>query len=162
MDCSLSDSSVHGILQARIQEWVAIFYSRESSPPRDWTQVSHIAGGFITPWATKEVHSLAITPLTPFPSSSKQPLIYFLSLWISLLWNSFEENLMLCSLLWLASSLSVMLLRFIHVIAYISSLLPFYGWMIFCHMDMSLFVSVCLLINSWVVPTLWLLWIMLL
>ena len=43
-----------GILQARILEWVAISSSRGSSQPRDWTQVSHIAGGFFTIWATWE------------------------------------------------------------------------------------------------------------
>ena len=48
MDCSPPGSSVHGILQARILEWVAIPFSRESSQPRDRTQVSHIAGGFFT------------------------------------------------------------------------------------------------------------------
>ena len=40
MDCSLPSSSVHGILQARILEWVAISFSRGSSPPRYWTLVS--------------------------------------------------------------------------------------------------------------------------
>ena len=54
MDCSLPCSSVHGILQARILEWVAIPFSRGSSQPRDWTQVSCIAGGFFTIWTTKE------------------------------------------------------------------------------------------------------------
>ena len=43
MDYSLQGSSVHGIFQARVLEWVAISFSRGSSPPRDWTQVSHIA-----------------------------------------------------------------------------------------------------------------------
>ena len=42
MDCSPPGSSVHGISQARILEWVAIFYSRESSWPRDWTCISCI------------------------------------------------------------------------------------------------------------------------
>ena len=37
--CSLPGSSVHGILQARILEWVAIFFSRRSSQPKDWTQI---------------------------------------------------------------------------------------------------------------------------
>ena len=46
------DYTVHGILQARILEWVAISFSRESPQPRDWTQVSCIAGGFFTSWAT--------------------------------------------------------------------------------------------------------------
>ena len=50
------DYRVHGILQARILEWVAFPFSRGSSQPRDWTQVSHIAGGFFTTWATRETH----------------------------------------------------------------------------------------------------------
>ena len=48
MDCSLPDSFVHGIFPARIVEWVAISSSRGSSQPRDRTQVSCIAGGFLT------------------------------------------------------------------------------------------------------------------
>ena len=46
--------SVHGILQARILEWVAVPSCRGSSQPRDRTQVSGIAGGFFTSWATRE------------------------------------------------------------------------------------------------------------
>ena len=49
------DYTVHGILQARILEWVAFPFSRGSSQPRGQTQVSCIAGGFFTSWATKEV-----------------------------------------------------------------------------------------------------------
>ena len=44
MGCSLSGSSVHGIFQARVLEWIAISFSRGSSQPRNRTQVSHIAG----------------------------------------------------------------------------------------------------------------------
>ena len=44
MECSLPSSSVHGIFQARILEWVAISFSKRSSRPRDWIQVSCIAG----------------------------------------------------------------------------------------------------------------------
>ena len=51
MDCSLPGSSVHGILQARTLEWVAISFSRGSSQPRDRTQVSCVAGRFFTNWA---------------------------------------------------------------------------------------------------------------
>ena len=43
-DCSLQDSSIHGIFQARELEWVAISFSRGSSHPRDRTRVSLIAG----------------------------------------------------------------------------------------------------------------------
>ena len=48
------DYTIHGILQARILEWVAFPFSRGSSQLRDWTQVSLIAGGFFTHWATSE------------------------------------------------------------------------------------------------------------
>ena len=48
MNCSPPDSSVHGIFQARILEWVAIPFSQGSSQPRDQTQVSHIVGRFFT------------------------------------------------------------------------------------------------------------------
>ena len=48
MDCSLSGSSVHGIFQARILDWIAISFSRAASWPRDWTQVSWTAGRFFT------------------------------------------------------------------------------------------------------------------
>ena len=54
MDCSLSGSSVHGIFQARVLEWVATSFSRGSSWPRDQTLVSRIVGGFFTVWATRE------------------------------------------------------------------------------------------------------------
>ena len=54
LDCSPPGSSVHGILQARILEWVAMPSSRGSSQLRDQTQVSHIAGGFFTIWAIRE------------------------------------------------------------------------------------------------------------
>ena len=46
--CDPMDYAVHGILQARILEWVAFPFARGSSQPRDQTQVSHIAGGFFT------------------------------------------------------------------------------------------------------------------
>ena len=48
MDCSLTGSSVHGIFQARVLEWVAISFSRGSSPPRNRTPVSRIAGRCFT------------------------------------------------------------------------------------------------------------------
>ena len=54
MDCSLPGSCVHGILQARILGWIAFPFSRGSSQPRDWTQVSHIVGRFFTVWATRK------------------------------------------------------------------------------------------------------------
>ena len=52
--CSLPSSFVHGILQARILEWIAISFSRGSSQPRDRTQVSHIAGRRFNLCTTRE------------------------------------------------------------------------------------------------------------
>ena len=57
MDCSPPGSSVHGIFQARVLEWVAIAFSRASSRPRDWTRVSPIVGRRFTVWATREAQS---------------------------------------------------------------------------------------------------------
>ena len=74
VDCSPPGSSVHGILQARILEWVAILFSRGSSWPRNRTQVSCIADGFFTIWAIREglvlssnpeYHTLKTSPLIP-------------------------------------------------------------------------------------------------
>ena len=78
MNCSPPGSSIHGILQARTLEWVAISFSRGSSWPRDWTRASHIVGRRFTIWATSEVHDRShnsfqsyiqigsSTPLLPF------------------------------------------------------------------------------------------------
>ena len=53
-DCSQPGSSVHGILQAGILEWVAIPFLRGSSRPKNQIQVSHIVGSFFTTWATRK------------------------------------------------------------------------------------------------------------
>ena len=66
IDGSPPGSSVHGIFQARILEWVATPFSQGSSWPRDWTHVSCvscIAGRFFTHWATNPTHCV------PFPKS---------------------------------------------------------------------------------------------
>ena len=54
MDYSLRGSSIHGMFQARVLEWVAISFSRLSSWPRDRTPISHIAGRRFTVWASRE------------------------------------------------------------------------------------------------------------
>ena len=61
MDCSPPVFSVHVIFQARILEWAAISFSRGSSWPRDWTQVSLIADRFFTVRATREAVSLRLS-----------------------------------------------------------------------------------------------------
>ena len=66
VNCSLPDSSVHGILQARILEWVAYPFSRGSSQPRNWTGVFCIVGRFFTSWATREAIIFMLDYLLPF------------------------------------------------------------------------------------------------
>ena len=53
MDCSPPGSAVHGILQARILDWIAMPSSRGSFQPRDQSQVFRVAGTFCTIWATR-------------------------------------------------------------------------------------------------------------
>ena len=73
MDCSLPGSSLHGILQARVLEWVAISFSRGSSRPRDWTWVFCIPGRCFNLWAIREAQPLrsckSILFINLFPTS---------------------------------------------------------------------------------------------
>ena len=66
MDCSLPDSSVHRIFQARILEWVTVSFSRRSSPPRDQTRVSRIVERHFTIWATRGGMPIHHFPLHPY------------------------------------------------------------------------------------------------
>ena len=61
-DCSLSSSSVHGIFQASVLEWIAISFSRRSSRARNRTWVSRIAGRCFTVWATRLIPWMGLTP----------------------------------------------------------------------------------------------------
>ena len=67
-------SSVHRIIQARILEWIAVPFSRESSQPRDGSQVSCIAGRFFTSWGTGEAPLCSCLLAFPFISSSNNVL----------------------------------------------------------------------------------------
>ena len=60
MGYSLPGSSIHGIFQTRLLEWVAISFSRGSSRPRDWTRVSCIVGRRFMIWATRGVPSFIL------------------------------------------------------------------------------------------------------
>ena len=73
MDCWLPGSSVHGILLARILEWIAVPFSRGSS--QDWTQVSHTAGIFVTIWATREAQEYWNGESIPSPGNLPNPSI---------------------------------------------------------------------------------------
>ena len=73
--CDPMDYIVHGILQARTLEWVAIPFSRWSSQPRDRTQVSCIVGEFFTSWATREAQEYWSGQLIPSPADLPDPEI---------------------------------------------------------------------------------------
>ena len=88
IDCSLHGSFVHGILQARILEWVALPFSRGSSSPRDQTQISCIAGRLFTIWATREAWfytwecirvsaAFSVCPILTFPYSVYKSILYW-------------------------------------------------------------------------------------
>ena len=81
MDCSPPGSCVHGILQARILEWVAIPSSKGSSRPRDWTSVACITGRFSTIWVTRESPGCFCSQLTDQKTFQKHehPLLPFLN-----------------------------------------------------------------------------------
>ena len=80
--CYPMDYTVHGILQARILEWVAFPFSRGSSKPRDATQVSQIADRFFTSWATGKPKNTGVGSLSLlqqfFPTQElNQGLLYY-------------------------------------------------------------------------------------
>ena len=73
--CNPMDYTVHGILQAGILEWVAVPFCRGSSQPRDRTQISPIAGGFFTSWATREAQEYWSGQPIPSPAYLPNPAI---------------------------------------------------------------------------------------
>ena len=83
MDCSLTGSSVHEILQARILGCVAMPFSRGSSQPRDRTYVSCFTGRYVTMWATREAPSFF--NLLNNLKQTLELLQFFLS--VSFLWH---------------------------------------------------------------------------
>ena len=87
MDCSLPGSSVHGIFQAIVLEWVAISFSRGSSQPRDRTRVFHIVDRRFTIWATEDTCTLKSTSeLFTRARTWKKPRWPLADEWIRKLW----------------------------------------------------------------------------
>ena len=84
MDCRLPVSSIHGIFQARILEWVTISFSR-SSRTRDWIWVSRIVGRHFTIWATREVIEEANWKMPRLPA--KEACYLKVSAW-EFYWNA--------------------------------------------------------------------------
>ena len=76
MDCSPTGSSVHGISQERILEWIAISFSRGSSWPRGWMHVSCLGRQILYLWATSSVQLLSLIRLfvTPWTAACQASL----------------------------------------------------------------------------------------
>ena len=96
MNCSPPGSSIHGIVHARILQWVAISFSRGSSPPRDRTQVSRIAGRRFNLWATREAQQTYANSV-------------WIGLWIMEIWEFIfhKQHILLLRMLHLPPSLSI-------------------------------------------------------
>ena len=84
MDYSLPGSSVHGMLQAKILEWVAIPFSKRSFQPWDWTWVSSIAGRFFTVWTIKHASNVYVREWKKKGSSTETlcKLHYLSDIWV--------------------------------------------------------------------------------
>ena len=87
MDCSLRGSSIHGIFQARVLEWVAISFSRGSYQPRDWTWVSRIVGRRFTVWATREVQKQKYRSM----EQNRKYRVKLMHQWSSNLWQRRQD-----------------------------------------------------------------------
>ena len=110
MDCSPPSSTIHGISQARILEWVAISFFRRSSQPRDRTRVSCFERWILYHWATRcSVTQLCLTLVTPWTASCQASLSFtiFLNLLQLMSIESVmpSNHLILCPLLFLPSIL---------------------------------------------------------
>ena len=77
--CHPMDYIFHGILQARILEWIAVPFSGGSSQPMDHTQVSCIVGGFLISWATREAQIGIITIIIAKFNTIKYPTYMYIS-----------------------------------------------------------------------------------
>ena len=77
MDCSPLGTSVHGILQTRILEWVYVPFSRGSSWPRDQTRISHIGSRFFTVWASRETTPKALEKSNLAPQNIKNKILNY-------------------------------------------------------------------------------------
>ena len=109
--CDPIDYTVHGALQARTLEWAAFPFSRGSSQPRDQSQVSRIAGGFLTSWTTKSSNFIVQCYLDyswhfAYPHTLKNHLKFLikvmLGVWLGLCWICRSKS-------WLLQMLSLLI-----------------------------------------------------
>ena len=116
MDYSPPDSSVHGVFQAKIQEWVTMPSSRRSFWPMGWIWVSCIAGRFFTVWATRETFSsvqfsCSVMSNSLRPYGLQHPALSITNSWNLLKLMSIEsvmpsKHLILCRPLFLLPSMT--------------------------------------------------------
>ena len=91
MDCSPLGSSVHGILQARILEWVAIPFSKGSSWPRYQTWASCITGRFFTVWVIREACICHSAYLTSMQVHHEQCWARWITIWNQDCWEKYQQ-----------------------------------------------------------------------
>ena len=84
--CDPMDYTVHGILQARIVEWVAVPFSRGSSQHKNRTQASPLVGGFFTSWATVKVLCAYREHEAGWRKCSSGPWVWLSYQWSRLQW----------------------------------------------------------------------------
>ena len=139
MGYRLPGSSVHGILQARILEWVAIPFSLKSSWLRDWTRISCIGRRILYHWATWEAPWSAYLLL-------KTAITICVSVFSLLKSTLFLFQVLLKTLLPLGSLLLFPILR----ILYVSTSL--YQHILFLHCECHIYLAYhpcCILVPSW-------------
>ena len=93
MDCSPPDSSVHGILQARLLKWVATSSSRGSSWSRDQTQVSSIANKFFSIWTTMEGQRAITQERMKFPGQRRNDTQLWMCLLVKVKSDTVKNNI---------------------------------------------------------------------
>ena len=108
------DCRVHRILQVRILEWVTFPFSRGSSQPRDWTQVSSIAGRFFTNWAIREAHTHTHTRIYTHIHTHTHKYIYIHILLKTLFHYDLSQHIEYSALCYTAGSCYLSIL---HIIA---------------------------------------------
>ena len=131
IDHSPPGSSVNGILQARILEWISTPFSRGSSGPKDWTQVS-VAGRFFTLWVTREAH---VNCQKTFCENSKAGSV------ICDIWKKREEPSRLISWLSKSTSWSLCILKLFEDF-FLSGLIPSKSMRILCCFNYQWFLLI--------------------
>ena len=120
MDCSQPGSSVHGISQARILEWIDISFSRGSSQPRDQSLVSYIGRRILYHWATWEATELIYNIMLVSGVLHSDSIFLNIIIHLKLLQNNGYNP---CGIVAISNNISLLLTYFIHSSLYL--LIPY-------------------------------------